>query len=53
MFCNCWKFVIYVFLLFSSIGESYQYPYQYAKMLRKPMSLKMCKDGKNYKGGKG
>jgi len=46
MIINRWNFVIYVFLLFSSFGESYLYPYnQYNKMLRKPMALKMCKDG--------
>jgi len=41
MFGNRCNFVIYVFLLFSSFGESYLYPYN--KMLRKPLALKMCK----------
>jgi S1-C subfamily serine protease len=56
MFINRWNFVIYVFLLFSSFGESYLYPHtyqhnQYNKMLRKPMALKMCKGEPGGAGG--
>jgi len=41
MFGNRCNFVIYVFLLFSSFGESYLYPYN--KMLRKPLLSKCVK----------